>query len=248
MDGKETEDEGSSFEIARKRIKIPEGAKSVDDNGEEWMSSSSMFNDSEASERDSEDHGFLSTFYARRGDSKRRFRIEDILMERRLRMQREDHRVESGTKRESKLQLLVEEFFSALDKFVSIANYCMKNVEVGDTDEDFNFALSWIRHAFHWLGVEGAKHYAGNPGLYNGWSRDIGFLMNRYFFSPEFNHVNGLNIEESVCGGYQFVENARGGYSLVYVPFPGYYDSDNRQFCPGCSLALPAHLRSCPDK
>ena len=38
-----------------------------------------------------------------------------------------------GTKavrKEIKLKLLVEEFFSALDKFVYIANYILKDVEV----------------------------------------------------------------------------------------------------------------------
>lgn len=155
-----------------------------------------------------------------------------------------------GTKavrKEIKLKLLVEEFFSALDKFVCIANYRLKDVDVEGTDVDLNFSLSWIRRAFHWLGIDSAKHYANkSPGPYNGWNRDISFLMNRYFFSPEFNNVNGFNIEESMYGGYQFVENAKGGFSLVYVPYPGYYDvdSEERTFCSTCDLMLPVHLNT----
>lgn len=148
-------------------------------------------------------------------------------------------------RKDVKVKLLIERFFSELDKFVWIANYCLKNVEVGDGDRDFNFALSWIRRAFHWLGIDGAKYYANkSPGPYNGWNRDISFLMNRYFFSPEFNHVNGFGIEESIYGGCQFVENGKGELSLVYAPYPGYYDTGSRkkQFCSVCDIALPSHL------
>ena len=97
------------------------------------------------------------------------------------------------------------------------------------------------------MGIDNAKYYANkSPGPYNGWNEDITFLMNRYFFSPEFNDVNGFNIEESIYGGYQFVKNAKGGFSLVYLPYPGYYDMDNNEgpFCLTCDVILPVHLNT----
>ncbi|AFN84020.1 hypothetical protein EROM_110380 [Encephalitozoon romaleae SJ-2008] len=152
-------------------------------------------------------------------------------------------------KKEIKLKYLIEEFFMALDKFVLIANYCLKSTEIEDEDEDFNFALVWVRDAFHWLGIEGAKYYARkSPGPYNGWISDVEFLMNRYFFSPEFNHVNGFGIEQSMHEGYRFVESSDGKYYLSYQPYPGYYDvsEENKRFCTGCNLILPRSL-SLPD-
>lgn len=152
-------------------------------------------------------------------------------------------------KKEIKLKHLIEEFFMALDKFVLIANYCLKSTEIEDEDEDFNFALVWVRDAFHWLGIEGAKYYARkSPGPYNGWISDVEFLMNRYFFSPEFNHVNGFGIEQSVHEGYRFVESSDGKYYLSYQPYPGYYDvsEENKRFCTDCNLILPRSL-SLPD-
>ncbi|KMV65009.1 hypothetical protein M970_110500 [Encephalitozoon cuniculi EcunIII-L] len=148
-------------------------------------------------------------------------------------------------KKELKLKQLIEEFFSALDRFVLIANYCLKSTEIEDGDEDFNFALQWVRDAFHWLGIEGAKYYARkSPGPYSGWVSDVEFLMNRYFFSPEFNHVNGFDIEQSIHEGYRFVESSDGKFYLSYQPYPGYYDAseENKQFCPNCNLTLPQHL------
>ncbi|KAG5858671.1 hypothetical protein KMI_12g18340 [Encephalitozoon hellem] len=146
---------------------------------------------------------------------------------------------------EIKLKHLIEEFFTALDKFVLIANYCLKNTEIEDGDEDFNFALEWVRDAFHWLGIEGAKYYARkSPGPYIGWVSDVEFLMNRYFFSPEFNHVNGFDIEQSIHEGHRFLESSDGKYYLSYQPYPGYYDvsEEDKQFCTGCDLILPRNL------
>ncbi|ADM12537.1 uncharacterized protein Eint_110370 [Encephalitozoon intestinalis ATCC 50506] len=148
-------------------------------------------------------------------------------------------------KKEIKLKHLLEEFFSELDKFVLIANYCLKSTEISDGDEDFNFALEWIRDAFHWLGIEGAKYYARkSPGPYSGWVSDVEFLMNRYFFSPDFNHVNGFDIKQSVHEGYGFVENRYGKFHLSYQPYPGYYDvsKDTIRFCSECNLLLPPSL------
>ncbi|KAM0671712.1 hypothetical protein OCOL_001153 [Ordospora colligata] len=143
---------------------------------------------------------------------------------------------------------LLKEFFLALDKFVYIANQCLKSTYIQDKDEDFNFALSWIRDAFQLLGIDGAKHYASNySGPYNGWAVDIEFLMNRYFFSPEFNHhVNGVGIKEPMHEGCKFVESQSSNFCLSYVPYPGYYnaDDDNKQFCSNCKLMLPLHLSS----
>lgn len=150
-------------------------------------------------------------------------------------------------RKEVGLKLLLEEFFAALDKFVLIANYCLKSKEIEDTDDDFNFALEWVRSAFHWLGIEGAKHYAQkSPGPYSGWVSDVEFLMNRYFFSSEFNHVNGFNIEESVYEGYRFVESNDGKFHLSYLPYPGYYDVGKgaKCFCPECGLMLPQCLEA----
>ncbi|KAH9410576.1 hypothetical protein HK407_12g17070 [Ordospora pajunii] len=140
---------------------------------------------------------------------------------------------------------LLNDFFLALDKFVYIANQCLKSTYI--QDEDFNFALSWIRNAFQSLGIDGARHYANNySGPYDGWAVDIEFLMNRYFFSPEFNHVNGFGIKEPMYEGCRFVENQGNNFCLSYVPYPGYYDTDDgsKQFCSKCKLMLPPHLSS----
>jgi hypothetical protein len=147
-----------------------------------------------------------------------------------------------GLRKEVRLNMLIERFFAELDKFVSIANHCLKSVDIADYNEEFDFALTWIRNAFHLLGIDAAKYYAYySPGPYKDWNRDIKWLMNRYFFNPEFNNVNGFNLEEFNTEKYQFVETASGDFRLAYSPYPGYYHAvgEEKKFCSNCEMVLP---------